>query len=289
MLDIVCSMRYMLTPLKAAEIVVGAKLLVALFNRVRLGFILWNYLKFVLNPIHTVVCCPFSKDVAFLEFQLNAWGALQVLFTLASLTLQQPLVSHFCSQATSNYCWLGHIETYPVCWHLSLWPIAWNISLIGAPFFTAPSFLLPYKYKPLQPPTPNSSICLLCSLKPPCFAWAPSSFALLGHESQSSFANRPVSCFSLISKILKIVGLLYILLSLIVTGRRASLVQAAPLWPEWSHVTLFKPNKASRNPILPIQLDCPFQKLPEIIGRISISLPMALRSLWKEVSAKTCP
>lgn len=78
---------------------------------------------------------------------------------------------------------------------------------------------------------PNSTICLLYSLKPPCFAWAPSSFAVLGHVSLSGFANRPVSCFSLISKILKIVGLLYILLSLIVMGRRASLVQAAPFGP----------------------------------------------------------
>lgn len=130
---------------------VPVKLLVALFNHVRLGFILWNYLKFVLNPIHTVVCCPFSKDVAFLEFQLNAWGALQGLFTLTSLKLQQPLVSHFCSQATSNYCWLGHIKTYPVFRHLSLWPTVWNISFTGAPFCTASSFLGPYKKKPLQP------------------------------------------------------------------------------------------------------------------------------------------
>lgn len=66
---------------------------------------------------------------------------MQGLSTLAGLKLQHPLESHFSSQATNNYSWLWHVETYTVHGHTGRWSKACSITLTDFSCFPLHNYL----------------------------------------------------------------------------------------------------------------------------------------------------
>lgn len=121
------------------------------FSIMSVGFILWNcqrFLSLVLFIQWWVACSPKGSGIS----TKCLWDS-SGLSTVINLTTSDISALY---QATSNYCWVGHIEIYPAL----LLELAAGLSCTSdASLGIAPSFLVPC--------LTNPSNFSLCSMRPP--------------------------------------------------------------------------------------------------------------------------